>query len=57
MWIAREEDGPLWIHENKPYFNGDWWMSDGEYSEISEDMFKEVAFKNSPIEVELKINK
>lgn len=55
MWIAREKSGSLWIHENEPHFDGYEWMSDGEYSEISDSWFPEVTFTTGPVKVVLKI--
>ena len=58
MWIARDQNGDLFLYPIKPdryatehyvFFNGDdWWH-------IDSDLFPEVTFENSPMEVELKL--
>ena len=56
LWIARDKDGTLCVFESKPYLkkNKDW---DSNYNcfVIDESQFPEVTFKNSPMEVELKL--
>lgn len=60
LWIAREKDGSLWLFNVKPEFNGMEWvtgvdgLSPGDYCLIN-DILPEVAFENSPQEVELKL--
>ena len=63
MWIARDSDNSLWIHEEKPkkcanpknksYF----WVSGEDWWEVDEDFLPEVTFENSPMEVELVLKK
>lgn len=66
LWIARDEDGLLWLFDKKPVlrntniegFNHSWFdmAEDGIYNYcLSCDMFPEVTFENSPKEVELKL--
>jgi hypothetical protein len=63
IWIARDKNGNLWFHEGKPHINkyaekdNAFWSSDGEYYEVDQDLFPEVTFENSPMEVELVIKK
>ena len=63
LWIARDSDNSLWIHEEKPkkcanpknksYF----WVSGEDWWEVDEDFLPEVTFENSPMEVELVLKK
>ena len=60
LWIARDQNGDLFLYPIKPdryvtenyaFFNGDDWYN------IDSDLFPEVTFENSPMEVELVIKK
>ena len=60
LWIARDQNGDLFLYPIKPdryvteyyvFFNGDDWWN------IDSDLFPEVTFENSPMEVELVIKK
>ena len=61
FWIARDSDGSLWIHEEKPKVvhnskvDSHFWISTEDWWEIDEDFLPEVTFENSPMEVELKL--
>ena len=60
MWIARDEDGRLYLYPIKPYlidnpFNDYWNNEDENWMQLREDSFPEVTFENSPMEVELKL--
>jgi hypothetical protein len=63
MWIARDLNNNLWLHEEKPHINqyatqdDVFWTSGGEYYEVGQDFLPEVTFENSPQEVELVIKK
>lgn len=59
FWIARDEDGLLYLYMKKPYLITHTHYFDNEYliGEIDKDLFPEVTFKNSPKEVELKLVK
>lgn len=61
MWIARDKNEDLWLYENKPYtFCMDIFLmqTDDELCDkLNKDLFPEVTFENSPVEVELKIKK
>ena len=56
MWIARDENGKIYLFPMKPkkyqtaFIADDWWH-------IDQDAFPEVTFENSPMEVELVIKK
>lgn len=63
MWIARNQDGSLWLHEEKPSLVYDdelrgWYYECGSFLDFyDESLFPEVTFENSPVEVELVIKK
>lgn len=58
LWIARDKDGLLLTNE-KPTLSvskTNWLTSGGgDYIILDEEMFPEVTFGNSPMEVELKL--
>lgn len=55
-WIARDRNGRLYLHRQKPqlfskagiYDSDDWW-------DIDSEEYPEVTFENSPREIELKL--
>lgn len=63
LWIARNQDGSLWLHEEKPSLVYDeelrkWYYEKGCFSILDfydESLFYEVTFENSPQQVELKL--
>lgn len=61
LWIARDSDGTLWLHEGKPEIvnnpktDTQFWISSKDWREIDQTFLPEVTFENSPIEVELKL--
>lgn len=60
LWIARDEDGALALFVNERpmlHQNGRFDNFLGEYVTIDSDLFPEVTFENSPMEVELVIKK
>ena len=55
LWIARDEDGTLALHESEPYCpHGNWHNSNQEWY-LNQSLFPEVTFENSPQQVELKL--
>lgn len=58
LWIARDKDGFLCLHKEKPYCsaNGAWYNLN-QTMHLSENLFPEVTFENSPQQVELKLCK
>lgn len=62
LWIARDKDKSLFLYLNKPIINDDtftvnwdephWWDA-----QLTNDMFSEVTFENSPQQVEIKLIK
>ena len=58
MWICRDKDNTLWLSEGEPYLDeekGEWNFRSGNYMLLSKEKFPEVAFENSPMEVELRM--
>ena len=57
MWIARDKDGFLFIHANKPSLSNEYgfWDSDAWFK--PDEDHPEVTFENSPVEVEFVIKK
>ena len=60
LWIARDENGEIYLHTKKPslfhkiegmklVWNSDDWFW------LDKNLFPEVTFENSPMEVELKL--
>ena len=56
MWIARDKNGNLFLHRDRPYLSRlcGVWDSD-DYFRLEQKDFPEVTFENSPMEVELKL--
>lgn len=54
LWIARDFDGRLALHTQKPYCPFYTWYSDAEVA-LNKELFPEVTFENSPQEVEIKL--
>lgn len=62
LWIARDKDKSLFLYSNKPIINEDtftvnwdepnWWDA-----QLSNDMFLEITFENSPQQIELTLVK
>ena len=63
LWIARNQNGSLWLHEEKPSLVydeelGSWYYEKGDFLGLyDESLFPEVTFENSPQQVELKLVK
>ena len=61
LWIARNQDGSLWLHEEKPSLVYDeerrkWYYEKGGFIDFyDETLFPEVTFENSPKKVEIKL--
>lgn len=54
MWIARDSNGTLVLHLQKPirnYFCNDWEADD--FLEIDANLFPELTWNSEPLEVEL----
>lgn len=63
LWIARNQDGSLRLHEEKPSLVYDdelrrWYYKKGDFLDLyDESIFPEVTFENSPQMVEIKLVK
>ena len=60
MWIARNVDNTLVLFQSKPILNNEvMWdeILNEDYMFISEYLYPEVTFENSPMEVELIVKK
>lgn len=55
FWIAREKYGGVSLYVTKPYRDGEYWITTGNYYLFDRSLFPEVTIENSPQEVELKI--
>lgn len=59
LWIARNENGTLEIHQRKPSITKitgrPMWVGGGFVGFVFDDVFPEVTFENSPVQVELKL--
>ena len=59
VWIARDRSGGLWMYERKPQRVGESFIQrqNSQMYGIDDNLFPEVTFENSPMEVELVIKK
>lgn len=55
LWIARDKNGTLKLHESEPYCPYNTWHNGNQEWHLDDDFFPEVTFENSPQEVELKL--
>lgn len=61
LWVARNQDGSLWLHEEEPslVYSDElrkWYYEGGSFLDIyDESVFPEVTFENSPQEIEIKL--
>lgn len=57
MWIARDENGSLWLYINKPVKRGiSWEGEDGDYVQLPSDWYGFIkSNEEEPREVELVI--
>lgn len=57
FWIARDEEGSLYLYDNLPEKSNGYFMPNRGYNSIvlDDELFSEVTFENSPQEVELKL--
>lgn len=58
-WIARDEDGALFMYKDKPSRAksdcGGFWYSGGDYSGMDNSLFQSVTWTSEPLEVTLSI--
>ena len=57
LWIARDYDGSLWLFEKEPIYDEsiDGWTDRSSVLILESNLYPEVTFENSPMEVELKL--
>lgn len=55
LWIARNKDGTLALHESEPYCPYDTWYNCNQEMYLDKNLFPEVTIENSPQEVEIKL--
>ena len=55
LWIARDESGGLWMFESKPIKVRESFTQQplSQIYSIDDNLFPEVTFENSPMEVEI----
>lgn len=55
VWVARDDDGSLWIYTTKPVEAGGMFHCSavGEMFQINDSVYPEITFENSPIKVKL----
>ena len=55
MWITRNAEGWLYLHDMEPVLVDLDWVTLGDRYIIDSRLYPEVTFENSPMEVELKL--
>lgn len=55
VWVARDEDGSLWIYTAKPTKSCGMFCcgAGGEMFQIDDSVYPEITYENSPIKVKL----
>lgn len=55
VWVARDDDGSLWIYTTKPVEAGGMFHCSavGEMFHINDSVYPGITFENSPIKVKL----
>jgi hypothetical protein len=55
VWVARDDDGSLWIYTTKPVKGGGMFScsASGDMFQIDDSVYPEITFENSPIRVKL----
>jgi hypothetical protein len=56
MWVARDKDGSLWLHDVFPYRNRafDEWNNSGDLMSLDAGLFPDLKWESDPLEIELK---
>ena len=57
IWVARDENGELALHESEPYCPYGKWHNCNQEWYLDKSLFPEVTIENSPQQVELKLVK
>jgi hypothetical protein len=55
LWIARNENDTLSLHESEPRCPFSTWYNTNQEFYLDSDLFPEVTFENSPQQVEIKL--
>lgn len=56
MWLARDQNGRLYMYEQKPMKSVYGFIrTDGKSCIVAKGMFPEVTYENSPVQVEVKL--
>lgn len=55
VWVARDDDGSLWIYTTKPVKGGGMFScsATGDMFQIDDSVYPEITFENSPVKVKL----
>lgn len=55
VWVARDDDGSLWIYTTKPVKGGGMFScsASGDMFQIDDSVYPEITFENSPVKVKL----
>lgn len=55
VWVARDEDGSLWIYTTKPNKSASMFCCSaaGDMFQIDDSVYPEITYENSPIKVKL----
>lgn len=55
VWVARDDDGSLWIYTTKPVKGGGMFScsATGDMFQIDDSVFPEITYDNSPVKVKL----
>lgn len=55
LWIARNNNGELALHESEPRCPIDTWHNSNQVFYLDNNLFPEVTFETSPQQVEIKL--
>lgn len=55
VWVARDDDGSLWIYTTKPVKGGGMFScsATGDMFQIDDSVYPEITYDNSPVKVKL----
>lgn len=55
VWVARDDDGSLWIYTTKPIEGGGMFScsATGDMFQIDSSVYPEITYENSPVKVKL----
>jgi hypothetical protein len=54
MFVARDKDGSLWLHDDLPYRTFDEWKNSEDWMSLNAGLFPNLKWESDPLEVELK---